>query len=152
MNKHETTFYLYHSMFGDHEHTMVESGPFAASAFRFESGVCGLRLKNDLGELGGVVKTQLWLAEHILPQIVAVNSARALVFANGRIKKKLVEPTLAERGFAFGDSDIADAYVIAEAVRLQARRSTHENGSDGAGGEHGQGGTGKSTRHPRKRK
>jgi hypothetical protein len=96
--------------------------------------------QNDLGELGGVVKTQLWLAEHILPQIIAVNSARALVFGNGRIKKKLVEPTLAAKGLAFGDSDIADAYVIAEAVRLKAKGSIHGDGSDGEGGGAGQGG------------
>lgn len=65
MNKHETTFHLYHSMFGDHEHTMVESGPLVASAFRFESGVCGLRLKNDLGELVLLPfqGQQIWTAE-----------------------------------------------------------------------------------------
>jgi len=94
----------------------------------------------DLGELGGVVKTQLWLAHHIEPRILAVNTARSLTLGNGRIKKKLVEPTLAERGFAFGDADIADAYVIAEAVRLQAKGNIHGDGSDGEGGEAGQGG------------
>jgi hypothetical protein len=107
--------------------------------------------QNDLGELGGVVKTQLWLAEHVLPQIVAVNSARALVFGNGRIKKKLVEPALASKGFAFGDSDIADAYVIAEAIRLKARRNIHDNGSGGEDGTGGEGGSeGGRARHPRK--
>jgi hypothetical protein len=87
----------------------------------------------DLGELGGVVKTQLWLSQEIAPRILAVTTARALVFANGRLKKKLVQPMLVERGLTFGDPDIADAYVIAEALRLQARREINGDGSEGKG-------------------
>lgn len=51
MKEQQTTFYLSTHMFGDREHILIESGPFTASAFRFESNVCGLRVKNDLGEL-----------------------------------------------------------------------------------------------------
>jgi len=86
-----------------------------------------------LGELGGVVKSQLWLGAHVAPRVLAVSTARALVFANGRLKKPLVRPMLVERGFAFEDPDIADAYVIAEAVRRQARKE-NDHGDDAAGG------------------
>lgn len=46
-----TKFNLTPRMFSEKEHVVVEHGPFAASTFRFESGVCGLRLRNDAGEL-----------------------------------------------------------------------------------------------------
>lgn len=38
-------------MFAERERVVLEHGSLAASAFRFASGVCGLRLKNELGEL-----------------------------------------------------------------------------------------------------
>lgn len=37
--------------FARHEQTLVEIGALSASTFRFESGVLGLRLRSDLGEL-----------------------------------------------------------------------------------------------------
>jgi len=37
--------------FGDAERVLVEHGALSASTFRFSSGVCGLRLKNELGQL-----------------------------------------------------------------------------------------------------
>lgn len=47
----ETTLHLHPGMFGEKERTLIESGPFSAAAFRYESGVCGLRLGNGAGEL-----------------------------------------------------------------------------------------------------
>lgn len=39
------------ALFDAAERTLLEYAPLAASVFRFESGVCALRLKNELGEL-----------------------------------------------------------------------------------------------------
>ncbi len=47
----ETTIHLHPSMFGEKEHALIEHGALSASVFRFDSGVCGLRLHNDVGEL-----------------------------------------------------------------------------------------------------
>jgi len=48
------TFNVIHiapEFFTGREKTLVESGPLSASTFRFDSGVCGLRLKNESGSL-----------------------------------------------------------------------------------------------------
>jgi hypothetical protein len=45
------TIQLYPELFAPAERTLVEHGSLAAWAFRFSSGVCGLRLKNERGEL-----------------------------------------------------------------------------------------------------
>ncbi len=47
----ETTIHLTPQFFTEREKTLVERGTLSASAFRFDSGVCGLRLKNELGDL-----------------------------------------------------------------------------------------------------
>lgn len=73
--------------------------------------------QNDLGELQGVVKSQLWLALGVEPVVMAVSSARKLVVGSGNAKKDRVQAVLAERGFVFDNHNIADAYVIAEAIR-----------------------------------
>ncbi len=51
MKPPETIVHLSPGLFTEREHPLVESGPLTASAFRYESGVCGLRLKNELGQL-----------------------------------------------------------------------------------------------------
>jgi Holliday junction resolvasome RuvABC endonuclease subunit len=98
----------------------------------------------DLGEINGVVKTQLWLAHGIVPRVVVVSSARKLVTGKGNIKKDQIIPLLRTRGLVFEDHNIADAYVIAEALRRRcdddgsserkprARRA--RKGSTGRGG------------------
>jgi hypothetical protein len=48
---HETLFHLQSSFFSDRERLLVEAGPLAAASFRFDSGVAGLRLRNEQGEL-----------------------------------------------------------------------------------------------------
>jgi hypothetical protein len=47
----ETTIHLHPSFFSDKERLLVERGTLAASIFRFESGVAGLRMSNEQGEL-----------------------------------------------------------------------------------------------------
>ncbi len=47
----QTTFHLVPEQFSAKEAPLVDAGELSASAFRFPSGVCALRLKNSLGEL-----------------------------------------------------------------------------------------------------
>lgn len=47
----QTTFYLSPDPFTAHETLLAERGELTASAFRYPSGVCALRLENALGEL-----------------------------------------------------------------------------------------------------
>jgi len=95
----------------------------------------------DLGELGGVVKTQLWLALGVEPVRIPVSTARKSVLGRGNLPKVAVIPALAQRGYEFEDHNIADAYVIAEALRLHTRRCEHgegaSEGSDGTGSGRG---------------
>jgi len=82
----------------------------------------------DLGELGGVVKSQLWLRFAIEPTLIAAPSGRKTVFGNGRLSKAEVIPQLAKRGLIFTEHDIADAYVVAETLRQ--RSHTHTTKAD----------------------
>jgi hypothetical protein len=47
----ETRLYLSPSFFSEREQVLVEHGPLTAAAFRYASGVCGLRIANERGEL-----------------------------------------------------------------------------------------------------
>lgn len=47
----ETVVYITPEFFTRPERNLLEYGPLTASTFRFESGVCGLRLKSDSGQL-----------------------------------------------------------------------------------------------------
>jgi hypothetical protein len=46
-----TTIHLSPDLFAESEKPLVEHGPLVASAFRYASGVCALRLKNEQGQL-----------------------------------------------------------------------------------------------------
>jgi hypothetical protein len=48
---HHTRIYLSPEFFSDREQALVDHGPLSAEAFRFPSGVAGLRLRNDRGAL-----------------------------------------------------------------------------------------------------
>jgi len=65
MSTSETVFYISPQFFTKKEKALLESRPLSASAFRFDSGVCGLRLKNELGELVCLPfqGQQIWSAE-----------------------------------------------------------------------------------------
>lgn len=73
--------------------------------------------QNDLGELHGVVKTQIYLGFRIVPDIIAVSRARKLVFGKGNLKKDKVLDELTKRGYKVSDQDQGDALVIALAMR-----------------------------------
>ena len=47
----QTTIHLAPSFFGERKRTLVEQGTLSASIFRFGSGVCGIKLSNDVGHL-----------------------------------------------------------------------------------------------------
>ena len=49
MNRSETVIHLSPHLFTEKEKPFIEAGPLSASVFRFETGVCGLRLKNEVG-------------------------------------------------------------------------------------------------------
>src|SRR5512136_1170620 len=61
----ETRINLGPQLFGEQERTLVEHGPLSASTFLFDSGVCGLRLKNERGQLVLLPfqGQQIWSAE-----------------------------------------------------------------------------------------
>jgi hypothetical protein len=61
----ETIINLAAELFTEREKVLVDSAPLSASVFRFDSGVCGLRLKNELGQLVLLPfqGQQIWSAE-----------------------------------------------------------------------------------------
>ena len=61
----DTILHLTPAFFSERERVLVEHGPLTASAFRYDSGVCALRLKNELGELVMLPfqGQQIWSAE-----------------------------------------------------------------------------------------
>jgi hypothetical protein len=65
MNDSSSTFHLQPWFFTQKEHTLLEHGSLSASAFRFESGVAAIRLRNELGELVMLPYQgqQIWSAE-----------------------------------------------------------------------------------------
>jgi hypothetical protein len=65
MARTETIINISPQFFTEPEKILVEHGTLAASTFRFDSGVCGLRLKNELGQLVLLPfqGQQIWSAE-----------------------------------------------------------------------------------------
>jgi hypothetical protein len=61
----ETIVHITSQFFTDKEKSLIEVGPLSASAFLFDSGVCGLRLRNELGQLVTLPfqGQQIWSAE-----------------------------------------------------------------------------------------
>jgi hypothetical protein len=51
MSDFEAKFHLQRSFFGEKERALVEFGTLRASAFRYDSGVCGIALANEFGSL-----------------------------------------------------------------------------------------------------
>ena len=74
--------------------------------------------QNDLGELQGVIKSQLWLALHVEPVMIASSTGRKAVMGKGNFPKKKILAELVRRGLELRNHDEADAYVIAECLRL----------------------------------
>ena len=78
--------------------------------------------QNDLGEIHGVMKSQMWLGFGVAPDVIAASRARKVVLGKGRFSKgragkaEIIEAVKA-LGFDTSDDNIADAYVIAEYLR-----------------------------------
>lgn len=51
MASSETRIRLSPALFGEKEKTFVEAGPLSASLFRYSTGVCAVRIQNELGAL-----------------------------------------------------------------------------------------------------
>ena len=75
--------------------------------------------QNDLGELHGVVKSQLWLGLAVEPEIIPPTQARKVVIGNGRAKKNDVQAWLQGRAIRCSNHNEADAYVVAECLRTR---------------------------------
>ena len=109
-----------------HEYTLLKDGDSLTKPVLPKVGIEGYAFGKrgnaviDLGELGGVVKSQLWLRFAVEPVLIPAPSGRKVVFGNGRLPKKQVIPRLREQGFNFDDHDIADAYVVAETLRQRS--------------------------------
>jgi hypothetical protein len=67
MTPSETVIHLSPHLFTEKEKPFIEAGPLSASVFRFATGVCGLRLKNELGQLVLLPYQgqQIWSAEFL---------------------------------------------------------------------------------------
>ena len=65
MTRSETVIHLSPHLFTEKEKPFIEAGPLSASVFHFATGVCGLRLKNELGQvvLLPYQGQQIWSAE-----------------------------------------------------------------------------------------
>ncbi|GAB4534023.1 MAG: aldose 1-epimerase family protein [Anaerolineae bacterium] len=65
MTTSETIIHLTPQFFGERERVLVEAGSLSASTFMFDSGVCGLRLRNASGQLVMLPfqGQQIWSAE-----------------------------------------------------------------------------------------
>lgn len=78
--------------------------------------------QNDLGEIQGVVKTQMWMVFGVVPVMVPASKARKKVlgkgrFSKGKAGKKEIVSAVNAMGFKTRDDNVADAYVIAEYLR-----------------------------------
>ena len=77
--------------------------------------------QNDLGELHGCVKMQLWLSMRIVPRLVSPSSYRKVLLGKGNATKQqsydYADSVLTSAGFTATTSDEADAYLVAEWLR-----------------------------------
>jgi Holliday junction resolvasome RuvABC endonuclease subunit len=92
------------------QHAGIES--FAHNAFGSQ---------NVLGELHGVVKTQMVLACGIVPVVVQMSTARKDILGKGRADKRAIKALAIQRatdaGMPVADDNQADAWVVAEWLR-----------------------------------
>lgn len=87
--------------------------------------------QSNLGELQGAVKTQLWLAFRVVPSIIVASSARKIVLGKGRFSKgkkgkKEIMAAVSSLGFNTDDDNVADAFVIAECLRLKNKEKNDD--------------------------
>ena len=82
-----------------------------------KSGSSGAGAAFDLGELGGVIKSQIFLTFGIEAYIVAPGTARKFVVGKGRPTKAEVVAYANANGLPTKNHNIADAWVIAQWLR-----------------------------------
>lgn len=72
---------------------------------------------HQIGEVAGTVKTQLWLALHMIPEVVSPNTGRKHVLGYGRAtKEQVVEVVRDGLGYPIQTDHEADAGVVARYV------------------------------------
>jgi Holliday junction resolvasome RuvABC endonuclease subunit len=111
---------------------MLDIATAVVRAYRAAPAPCGVAIEqfawgargaqNDLGELHGVVKTQLWLACRVEPVLYIVSQIRKEIFGKGNLKKDKILPHVVERGVPVADHNQADAWAVAA---LHLHRVTH---------------------------
>lgn len=80
--------------------------------------------QNDLGELHGAVKLQLWLGHGIEPVIIPSSRARKIVLGKGRLPKNEIVEMLTNRGINVKDHNEADAFVVASCLEMTLEKET----------------------------
>jgi len=82
-----------------------------------KSGSTGAGAVFDLAELGGVIKSQLFLTFGIEPYIVSAGTARKAVLGKGRASKSDIVEFANKNGLKTTNHNIADAWVMAQWLR-----------------------------------
>ena len=82
---------------------------------------------HQLGQVAGVVKTQLWLALRLVAQPVGQGEARKFLLGHGRPKKENIEAVVKAIVPTIEDDHQADAYVV---VRWLFHELTRERDDD----------------------
>jgi len=113
-----------------------DRGELFAAIENYAFGARGAQ--NDLGEIHGTVKTQLYLSLSLYPEMVSPASARKRVLGKGRFSKgtkgkKEIVAAVQERGFCVDDHNIADAWVVAEFLRLKQKEMKDGKGKSEEG-------------------
>lgn len=88
--------------------------------------------QNDLGELHGVIKTQIYVGLGIVPTVVSPSSYRKVILGSGRKTKQesfdYAKSVLTKLGHASINADEADAYLVAEWLRRTTANKGEING------------------------
>jgi Holliday junction resolvasome RuvABC endonuclease subunit len=102
---------------------MLDIATAVVRAYRVAPAPCGVAIEqfawgargaqNDLGELHGVVKTQLWLACRVEPALYIVSQIRKEIFGKGNLKKDKILPHVVQLGVPVADHNQADAWAVA---------------------------------------
>lgn len=117
--KIERMIYIAEKIVGVVSELMVRRAVVCVGIEGFAYGARGAQ--NDLGEIQGVVKSQLWLALGIEPVIITSSTARKVVMGKGNFPKSEILTALVGRGLKLKNHNEADAYVIAECLRLSTQ-------------------------------
>jgi Holliday junction resolvasome RuvABC endonuclease subunit len=85
--------------------------------------------QNDLGELHGVIKTQLWLACQVEPVLYVVSQIRKEIFGKGNLKKDKILQHVVQQGVPVADHNQADAWAVAALHLHRVTRGAVDVGS-----------------------